>query len=251
MRAPQGTSDAVAIVGMAARLPGAANVDEFWDLLLAGRDAVTEVPKQRWDIDRYFGTDPDSPGKIVSRNGGFVPAVDQFDATFFGVAPREAHLMDPQQRLLLELHWEALENAGIDPGGLREAACGIYVGFHSHDYELLQAECDDADLDAYYATGNSASIAAGRLAYFFGTRGPAITVDTACSSSLVAVHQAVRSLRSGECDIAFASGQPARPRSGRKARTSQTGFPDPHDRSPCGSSTWSRPRSIWRRPASG
>lgn len=205
--APGRESSAIAIVGMAGMFPGCANIDEYWELLSLGRDGITEIPADRWDVDAYYSADPDAPGKIVSRFGGFLDGMAEFDAAFFGIAPSEARLMDPQQRKLLEVHWEALENAGIDPRALKEKACGIFVGLHSHDYELLQvAEGDGEDLGAWYATGNSPSIAAGRIAYFLGTRGPALTVDTACSSSLVAVHQAMRSLKSGESDIAIASG---------------------------------------------
>jgi acyl transferase domain-containing protein/SAM-dependent methyltransferase/acyl carrier protein len=197
----------IAVVGMAGRFPGGANLDDYWSLLAQGHNAVTEIPADRWDIETFFSSDPDAHGKIVSRHGGFLQRVDEFDPAFFNISPREARLMDPQQRLLLETHWEALENAGIDPVRLRETACGIFVGLYSHDYELLQVEAGGTDdLDVYYATGNSPAIAAGRIAYFLGTRGPALTLDTACSSSLVAVHQAIRSLRTGECNLALASG---------------------------------------------
>jgi acyl transferase domain-containing protein/acyl carrier protein len=202
-----GHQGSVAVIGMAGRFPGCSDLEEYWQLLANGRDAVTEVPAERWNVDEFCSADPDALGKIVSRYGGFLRNVDEFDAAFFNISPREANLMDPQQRLLLELHWEALENAGIDANQLREKACGIFVGLYSHDYELLQViGGGESDLGAHYATGNSASIASGRLAYFLGTRGPAITLDTACSSSLVAVHQAVRSLRTAECELAMASG---------------------------------------------
>jgi len=197
----------IAVIGMAGRFPGCADLESFWELLANGRDAIAEVPAERWNVDEFYSADPEAPGKIISRNGGFLRNVGEFDASFFNVSPREAELMDPQQRLLLETHWEALEHAGIDANRLRETACGVFVGLSSHDYEGLQiAGGNESDLGAHYATGNSSSIASGRLAYFLGTRGPAITLDTACSSSLVAVHQAVRSLRSGECNLAMASG---------------------------------------------
>jgi acyl transferase domain-containing protein/acyl carrier protein/ribosomal protein S18 acetylase RimI-like enzyme len=197
---------AIAVVGMAGRFPGSTNLEGYWDILAQGRDAITEIPRERWDVDAYFSANQATRGKIVSRHGGFLQRVDEFDPAFFNISPREAQSMDPQQRLLLEIHWEALESAGIDATRLRESACGIFVGLYSHDYELLQANADPDDLDIYHATGNSAAVAAGRVAYFLGTRGPALTVDTACSSSLVAVHQAIRSLRSGESALAIASG---------------------------------------------
>jgi acyl transferase domain-containing protein/SAM-dependent methyltransferase/NAD(P)-dependent dehydrogenase (short-subunit alcohol dehydrogenase family)/acyl carrier protein len=222
---------AIALVGMAGRFPGGSNLDDYWTLLAEGRSSVTEVPADRWDIEAYYSADPNERGKIVSRHGGFLQRVDEFDAAFFNIAPREARSMDPQQRVLLEIHWEALENAGIDPARLRESSCGIFVGLYAHDYELLQVEAGGTDdLDVYYATGNSAAIAAGRVAYFLGTRGPALTLDTACSSSLVAVHQAIRSLRSGECDLAIASGVNLMLSPRLSIAFSQAGMLSPHGR---------------------
>jgi|GEM_PF-558387 len=198
---------AVAVVGMAVRFPGAANLDEFLSLLEEGRDPIGEFPAERWRSDERRSADFGGPDWVTARNGGFLSGIDEFDASFFNISPREAELMDPQQRLLMELHWEALEHAAIDPSSLCEKSCGIFVGLYTHDYETLQVLGGaEEDLDIHFATGTAASIAAGRLAYFLGTRGPAVTLDTACSSSLVAVHMAMRSLRAGECDVALASG---------------------------------------------
>src|SRR5262245_24250788 len=106
----------IAIVGMACRFPGGADTPElFWDLLSTGGDAIVETPTERWDVEALFDPDPDAPGKLTSRFGGFLPRIDGFDPTVFGIAHREALHMDPQQRLLLEVAWEALENAGIAP----------------------------------------------------------------------------------------------------------------------------------------
>ncbi|MBU6352359.1 MAG: type I polyketide synthase, partial [Chloroflexi bacterium] len=200
---PQAFPHAVAIVGMACRFPGGVDSPAaFWQLLASGRDAIGEVPASRWEIDAFYG---DQPGQIVSRCGGFVDAVDQFDAPFFRIAPVEATSMDPQQRLLLETHWEALEDAGIVPAQLKGSATGIFVGLYADDYKLLQVKQQES-LSLYFGTGTANSIAAGRVAYFLGTQGPALSVDTACSSSLVAVHLACQSLQAGECTLALASG---------------------------------------------
>ncbi len=218
IRRPSVSSDhvfpenAVAIIGMACRFPGGCeNTDHFWKLLRSGTCAITEIPRDRWDIDQYYDPDQKKPGGIISRHGGFIHDVDQFDAHFFNISHREAAAMDPQQRLLLTLAWEALERAGMNPAALAGTRTGVFVGIFSHDYEIIQIRNNDRDTrisfdDMYFATGNSASVAAGRLAYCFGFEGPAIAIDTACSSSLVAVHLACQSLRNRETDIALASG---------------------------------------------
>lgn len=202
------SEDLIAIIGMSCRFPGCVNNPaEYWSVLRNGINAIVEVPSYRWDINHYYAPDPKQPGKISSKYGGFLEQVDQFDAPFFRISPREAASIDPQQRILLEETWNSLENAGINPESLSGSQTGVFVGIFSHDYELLQVKSNSPDdFDAYFGTGNSASIAAGRLSYFFGFTGPALAVDTACSSSLVAVHLASQSLRQGECDLAVASG---------------------------------------------
>jgi acyl transferase domain-containing protein/NADPH:quinone reductase-like Zn-dependent oxidoreductase/NAD(P)-dependent dehydrogenase (short-subunit alcohol dehydrogenase family)/acyl carrier protein len=201
-------SEPIAIVGIGCRLPGGADTpEEFWRLLHGGVDAVIEVPKERWDIDRYFDPNPDAVGKTYTRWGAFVDDVDKFDAEFFGISPREAVSMDPQQRLLMEVTWEALEHAGIAPSALAGSATAVYVGISTQDYGLELAEAiGTRNGDAYTASGTSHSIAAGRLSYFLGLHGPNAAIDTACSSSLVAMHWAVQSLRLGEASLALAGG---------------------------------------------
>jgi acyl transferase domain-containing protein/SAM-dependent methyltransferase len=205
-RAERRAGEPIAIVGMGLRLPGGANdPDSFWQLLWNGVDAITEVPAERWPIADFFDPDPDAPGKMTTRHGGFLADIDRFDPAFFGISPREAESMDPQQRLLLEVAWEALEHAGVDADSLFGTNAGVYVGMGNSDYlRLLLA--DHEQIDAYTTTGNALSIAAGRIAYVLGAQGPAVTVDTACSSSLVAVHLAVQALRRGDTDIALAGG---------------------------------------------
>ncbi len=198
----------LALVGMGFRFPGGANdVASYWKLLHNGIDAITEVPPSRWDADQFYDPDPDAVGKMYTRWGGFLDQVDQFDAQFFGISPREAISMDPQQRLLLEITWEALENAGLASSKLAGSRTGVFVGMVGSDYANLKMISSGAnDVDAYFGTGISRSVAAGRIAYTFGLHGPAVAVDTACSSSLVAVHQACQSLRLKECDMAVAGG---------------------------------------------
>ncbi len=203
--AEQRTAEPIAIIGAGCRLPGADGPAAFWRLLEEGRDAIREVPSDRWNADAWYDPDPDVPGRMNSRWGGFLDDIDKFDPQFFGIAPREARTMDPQQRLLLEVSWEALEHAGQAPDRLGGTPTGVFVGISGMDY--LQLIRDRAGLDnLYFSTGQSHAVAAGRISYILGLRGPALAVDTACSSSLVAVHLACQSLQSGECRLALAGG---------------------------------------------
>ena len=204
----QSKKEPIAIIGIGCRFPGGANdPDAFWELLRQGIDATVEVPPERWDIDDYYHPTPGSPGKMYVRRGNFLDEIDKFDAEFFGIAPKEAVSIDPQQRLLLEVSWEALENAGISPNKQKGSCNGVFVGINTSDYMQLQMNSDNANaLGAYFFTGNTSSVAAGRLSYHLGWQGPAMAIDTACSSSLVAVHLACQSLRAKECKLAIAGG---------------------------------------------
>lgn len=199
-------SEPIAIVGMGCRFPGGANTPEsFWELLRQGKDGITTVPPQRWDIDAYYDDDPDVPNKMYARYGGFIDDVDQFEPQFFGITPREAIAMDPQQRLLLEVSWEALENAGIAPQKLTGTQTGVFAGIGLDDYAKRQIKYG-VPIDAYTGSGNAFCFASGRLSYLLGLQGPSLAIDTACSTSLVTVHLACQSLRSGECNLALAGG---------------------------------------------
>jgi thioester reductase-like protein len=200
--------ESLAIIGMNCVLPGGANSTKlFWEKLLDGYDGVSQVPSDRWDSEAYYDEDPSTPGKINTKYGGFIDRdVFQFDAAFFGISPKEAKTMDPQQRLLLETTWKALENAAINPDTLKETNTGVFIGSCLNDYQLILNKKPEKDINAYIATGNSASVMAGRIAYYLGTHGPAVACDTACSSSLVAVHLASNALRNNETNIAIVGG---------------------------------------------
>ncbi|HEX8113090.1 MAG TPA: beta-ketoacyl synthase N-terminal-like domain-containing protein, partial [Kofleriaceae bacterium] len=205
---PRDTALPIAVVGMSCRFPGASDPHAFWSLLRGGGDAIREVPPERWDLERWYAPEPGRPGKMQTRWGGFLDDIDRFDAAFFGISPREAEEMDPQQRLVLEVAWEALERAGLAPDRLLGTEAGVFLGLmNTNDYAARKRLHDDpARIRAHHGTGIAASIAAGRLAYLLGSTGPAMAIDTACSSSLVAIHQAMRSLRSGECRLALVGG---------------------------------------------
>jgi acyl transferase domain-containing protein len=206
--AQQEKNEPIAVIGLACRFPGdACTPADYWQLLHQGVDAISEIPADRWPVDSLYDPDPDVAGKMSTRYGGFIKDVGHFDPTFFGIAPREVPGMDPQHRLCLEVSWEALEHAGLTAAGLLDSLTGVFMGIATQDYaHLFLSEARFEDIDAYSLTGNSANVAAGRIAYLLGLQGPAMAVDTACSSSLVALHLACQSLRNRECDAALAGG---------------------------------------------
>ncbi|MFD6529882.1 SDR family NAD(P)-dependent oxidoreductase [Streptomyces sp. NPDC060184] len=190
----------VAIVGMAGRFPQAPDLHGFWELLINGRDAVGQVPANRWDP-----ADVVDPTREIQSVGGFLDGVDLFDAEFFGISPREAEVLDPQQRLMLETVWRALEDAGQPASGLRGSRTGVYMGGLWHDYELLRKDAGSGATQ-HSIVGNSLDILSSRVSYVLGLTGPSLTVESSCSSSLVALHQACQALRHGEVDAAFVGG---------------------------------------------
>lgn len=197
----------IAIVGIGCRFPGGSDTPEaYWSLIESQREAIAEVPPDRWDAAAHYHPDPDTPGKMNTRWGGWIDGVDRFDAAFFGISPREARSLDPQQRLFLEVAWRALEDAGIPAAEVSQKRVGIYCGISGTDYHGLMRSAGVEAYDAYFASGVAHSMASGRASYVLGATGPSLSIDTACSSSLVAVHHAVQSLRTGECEMALAGG---------------------------------------------
>ncbi|HLF29144.1 MAG TPA: type I polyketide synthase, partial [Anaerolineae bacterium] len=198
------THEPIAIIGIGCRFPGGVkDLESYWRLLADGVDAITEIPADRFDVDAFYDPRPATPGKVMTRWGGFLDQIDQFDAYFFGISPREAERLDPQQRLLLETAREALDNAGQVPDRLMGSQTGVFVGMWLSDFEARLFR-NPGQVDFYMTTGSGRYSASGRLSYIFGLEGPSLTLDTACSSSLSAVHLACRSLRSGESTLALA-----------------------------------------------
>ncbi|OHX19451.1 SDR family NAD(P)-dependent oxidoreductase [Chromobacterium sphagni] len=191
----------IAIIGASGRYPDAADLDQYWRNLAAGRDSVREVPAARWDMREHYDAKVPSDGKIYCRWLGALDDVDCFDPLFFNISPAEAELTDPQHRLFLEECHQAFEDAGYSPAQLDGSNCGVYLGVMGSEYAQIVARHRRGS-----ATGNSSAIGAGRVSYHFNLKGPAIPVDTACSSSLVAIHLAVQALQSGAVDMALAGG---------------------------------------------
>ncbi len=196
----------LAVVGIGCRFPGGVtDASSFWEMLINGRSGIVEVPENRWNRDRYYHPNRAIPGRMITKWGGFLEHIDQFDPQFWGISPREAVRMDPQQRWLLEVAWEAIEDAGIAPSSLRGQSVGVFVGIAGYDYACLQMP-NHAGIDVHTNSGNTQSIASNRISYLLDLTGPSISVDTACSSALVAMSQACRSIWDGQCSAALTGG---------------------------------------------
>ena len=195
--------EAIAIVGMSGRYPGATDLKSYWDNLVKGRDAIREIPASRWDVSRYYDPAPLKKGKVYCKWMGMLDDIQEFDPLFFALSPKEAEWMDPQHRIFLQEAYKAFEDAGYHPKELNSRKCGVYLGIMSSEYAFLQYQYQPGISGA---TGNSFSIAAARIAYFLNLKGPAIAIDTACSSSLVATHLACQALLNKEIDMALTGG---------------------------------------------
>lgn len=205
----QPAKEPIAILGIGCRFPGGADSpNAFWELLRNGADAIVDVPADRWSLRRFYDPNPDKPGKIYVRQGGFLQEkIDLFDAAFFGLTPREAVRLDPQQRVLMEVTWEALEDAGLVLDQARGSNTGVYIGAFTMDNMGQQFGVFNRDLIATHTSVSATMVMlSNRLSYLFDLHGPSLSLDTACSSSLVALHVACQALWNGECDMAISGG---------------------------------------------
>ncbi len=210
----------IAIIGVSGRYPQADNIMELWENLKAGKDCVVDIPKERWDNDKYYEKQKATPGKSYGRRGGFINNVDKFDALFFHISPREAETMDPQERIFLEEVYHAFEDAGYTKSALENSRVGVFVGAMWGQYEMLEGEVDGT----FVTPASIHSAIANRVSYYFNFKGPSIAVDTMCSSSLTSVHLACKSILDGECEMAVAGGVNTSLHPNKYIYLSQNGF---------------------------
>nr|WP_020406515.1 type I polyketide synthase [Hahella ganghwensis] len=201
--------DPVVVVGMACKFPGdVTDPEAFWDLLINGKDAITEVPPERWDNEVFYDARPAVPGKVSTKWAGFVDGIDLFDPALFGVSAAEAPEIDPQQRMLLETSWRLIENAGWQKQQLAGSDTGVFIGVSTNDYLYMKIKLSPGmnSFNAYSGLGNANSVAANRISFFYDLKGPSMAVDTACSSSMTAFYLGTRAIMNGDCSQAIVGG---------------------------------------------
>ena len=208
---PTTDADPIAIIGLSGRYPEAVNLEAYWNNLRDGKDCIIEVPKERWDWQKYFSEDRSKSGHHYSKRGGFITGVDEFDPLFFNIAPSEAKYIDPQERLFLQHAWLAIEDAGYTRASMQlphehdlPGQVGVYAGVMYSEYQLFGVEASARGKRMGFA-GSAASIA-NRVSYVFNLHGPSMTLDTMCSSSLTAIHLACQDLKQGRTSMAIAGG---------------------------------------------
>lgn len=201
-------NEPIAIIGIAMRLPGKIkNADDLWNVLFNGIDCIEDIPANRWDKEAMYDPDPNTPGKLYVKQGGFIEDIEMLDGSFFNISPVELESTDTQQRILLEVTHEAFENAGIDVSTLIGSNTGVFIGIDNVDYEAKEIRSKDYErINGYCYTGTGPTGASGRISYTMGLRGPCMTIDTACSSALTCTHVASNALRNKDCDIAVVGG---------------------------------------------
>lgn len=200
---PKEGSKEMAIIGVSGKYPKSNSIMEFWQNLKSGNDCVTEIPKERWDVDKYFHPERNREDTSYCKYGGFIDGVDYFDSGFFSISPKEAKHIDPQERIFLECAHSTLEDAGyrVDKNSKN---VGVYVGVMYEEYQLYSAQ--ENILGKHYSVSANPSSIANRVSYFFDFDGPSVAVDSMCSSSLVAIDMACKSIANGDCEVALAGG---------------------------------------------
>ncbi|NMM42640.1 type I polyketide synthase [Pseudoalteromonas arctica] len=222
-----------AIIGMGCRFPGGCDSpDLFWRNILDGVDCISDVPKDRWDIRKFYDENRNKPSKMHTLQAGFVNQdLRTFDPLFFGISPREAEIMDPMQRMLLEVTWEAFENAGLTTQQLQNYQTGVFVGGFAIDSKTIQLDSlNQHTINSHTPMGITLALLSNRISHVFNLKGPSLTIDTACSSSVVALHYALQSMRNGDCDLAIVGGANSMMSPSYPIAMSKGQFLSPHSR---------------------
>ncbi len=196
------SNEPIAIVGIGGKFPQAADLDEFWENLLNGKDCISEIPADRWDWRDYYSEKPDNKNKTNIIWGGFIDGIQKFSPDFFELSEKEAIKMDPQQRLLLKYAYKAIEDAGYSPSSFSGGDAGVFMGISNNGYDNIVIDSGEL-LDGSFTTGTLSSIAANRISYFFDLHGPSEPIETACASALVAIDRAVNAIQQGGCETAI------------------------------------------------
>ena len=204
------SKEPIAIIGISGRYPQANNLKEYWDNLQNGKDCITEIPSERWNLNGFYHPSPQeaiATGKSYSKWGGFVDGFADFEPLFFNMSPREAINIDPQERMFLETCWEVIEDAGYTREQLSaqyNRRVGVFAGITKTGFSLYGPDLWKQGEDIFPST--SFGSVANRVSYLFNLQGPSMPIDTMCSSSLTAIHEACEHLQHGECEMAIAGG---------------------------------------------
>ncbi|XP_008293505.1 probable polyketide synthase 1 [Stegastes partitus] len=198
--------DSIAVVGIGCNFPGGEGLDNFWKVLVDGKNCSVPIPKERFDLSSWYDPDGSKAGKSRTAKAALIDGFNEFDHKFFGISDSEVEQMDPQQKQLLQCVYRALENAGIPVEKASGTKTGVFFGIMNRDYETNAAHVHPSVINHWTGTGLAMSIAANRVSYIFNFTGPSLSLDCACSSSLVALHLACLSIRQGDCDMAVCGG---------------------------------------------
>ncbi|XP_017261954.1 highly reducing polyketide synthase 40 [Kryptolebias marmoratus] len=197
--------DDVAVIGMGCNFPGGEGLDNFWKVLLEGKNCVVDIPAERFDTNSWYNADVNKTGKTQTTKAALIEGFNEFDHMFFGISEVEADSMDPQQKLLLQCTYWALEDAGVAMESISRSRTGVYIGLMNRDYEMIRNNNPDS-ITHFSGTGTATSVAANRISFTFNLTGPSFVLDSACSSSLVALHVACQALKQGDCEMALCGG---------------------------------------------
>nr|XP_060639369.1 phthioceranic/hydroxyphthioceranic acid synthase-like [Anolis sagrei ordinatus] len=199
------TQDEIAVVGIGCNFPGGEGLDNFWQVLVEGKNCVREIPPERFDTTDWYDTHSNKQGKTTTKHAALIEEFNAFDNRLFGINEVEAECMDPQQKLLLECTYRALEDAGVTRENINGSKTGVFVGMMNQDYRLLRSRTSST-ISHYDGTGTSMSISANRISYIFNLTGPSIAIDTACSSFHYALHIGLNAIKQGDCEAALCAG---------------------------------------------